>query len=239
LCKLRKLFTFVKFPKFFNHTPMEHKDVINQIAKMFMTYGIRNTSMDNIAQELGISKKTLYQWYPSKEILLDDIISQIISNISMKSHCDDLKHSSETAIDVILTVMKTIGEMGKSINPVFFWELKKIYPTQYMRLKEFRIKHIRTNIIDNLTRGIEEGIYRKNINIEIVASLYIRWIEFFPDMLQHNELKKYPIDVILKEIYQFHLFAIVNNKGRAILKQRLNTISDTASDASEMIDEDF
>ncbi len=195
-----------------------------QISQLFMRYGIRNTSMDDIAKELGVSKKTLYQWFASKEEMLDRVIDTIINSIPHK-HCDDtIEQQSENAIDVILNVMSRLGEIGKHINPIFFWELNKYYPVQAKRLNDFRVKHVREKIIQNLKRGIDEGIYRKNINIDVVSYMYVNIIEHFPELINNDYLKKYPMDVILREIYLFHLHAIVNEKGRQYLRTKINQI---------------
>ncbi len=201
----------------------KHSEILNQIAGLFMSYGIRNVSMDNISQQLGISKKTLYQWFSSKEVLIDKVIDRMISNVSDKPHCAEFEKSAETAIDVILGVMKILGELSKSLNPIFFWELNKYFPVQAKKLNDFRVNHIKNKIIENLKRGISEGIYRKNINIDIVAQLYVSWIENFPTIIHKPELTSYSTDKILEEIYCFHLHAIVNNKGREILKQRFDS----------------
>lgn len=195
-----------------------------QISQLFMKYGIRNTSMDDIAKELGVSKKTLYQWFNSKEEMLDRVIDTIINSIHDK-HCNEtIEQESDNAIDVILNVMSRLGEIGKHVNPIFFWELNKYYPVQAKRLNDFRVKHIREKIIQNLKRGIDEGIYRKNINIDVVSYMYVNIIEHFPELINNDYLKKYPMDVILREIYLFHLHAIVNEKGRQYLRTKINQI---------------
>ncbi len=114
--------------------------------------------------------------------------------------------------------------MGKQINPIFFWELNKYYPVQAKKLNDFRVKHIHEKIVENLNRGINEGIYRKNINIDVVSYMYVNLIEHFHELINNEKLQKYPLDEILKEIYMFHLHAIVNEKGRNYLNSKINTL---------------
>ncbi|MCX7863329.1 MAG: TetR/AcrR family transcriptional regulator [Bacteroidales bacterium] len=197
---------------------------LQAVSQLFMKYGIRNTSMDDVARELGVSKKTLYQWFQSKDELLDKIIDAIIYSIHDKDCDEQLNRDSENAIDVILNVITRLAELGKHVNPIFFWELKKYYPVQAKKLNDFRVKHIREKIIQNLQRGITEGVYRKNINIEIVSFMYVNIIEHFPDLINSEQLKKYSVDTVLREIYLFHLHAIVNEKGRQYLRTKINQI---------------
>lgn len=197
---------------------------IQVISSMLMRFGIRNTSMDDIAKELGISKKTLYLWFPSKEVMVEKIIDMMTSSIQNYPDCsDDIEKNSENAIDVILSVMTKIVEIASKINPIFFWELDKYYPVQAKKLNDFRIKHVREKIIANLERGIQEGIYRKNINIEIVTQLYISGLKHFHETINDEILKKFPLEVIFKEMYFFYLHAIVNEKGREYLRKKIKT----------------
>jgi predicted DNA-binding protein YlxM (UPF0122 family) len=198
------------------------KEHITNISNLLMKYGIRNISMDNIAQELGISKKTLYTWFPSKEQMLDAVIDHFISTFDEKNCHSSIAKDSENAIDFILLLISKIGEVSKQINPIFFWELNKYYPVQAKKLNDFRIKHIRQKIIQNLERGINEGLYRDNINIEIVSQMYVILIKHFHEIIYQDELQKFPIEKILKEIYLFHIHAIVNDKGREYLRKKLN-----------------
>jgi|YNPMSStandDraft_2_1061718.scaffolds.fasta_scaffold04636_2 AcrR family transcriptional regulator len=197
---------------------------LEKISQMLMRFGIRNTSMDDIAKELGVSKKTLYNWFPSKEIMIEKVIDMMTSYIQNNPHCGEyLEKDSENAIDVILNVMTKIGEITSKINPIFFWELNKYYPVQAKKLNEFRVNKIREKYINNLERGIKEDVYRKNINIEIVTQLFLIGIKHFDETINDEKLKKYPIDVILKEIYLFNLHAIVNEKGREYLRKKIKS----------------
>lgn len=199
-------------------------ETLKVISQLLMKYGLRNISMDDIARELGISKKTLYQWFSSKEDMIDAVIDYITTNIT-QNHCEDKENvTDENAIDTILRVMNNIGKIGKQINPIFFWELNKYYPVQAKKLNDFRVKHIHEKIVENLNRGINEGIYRNNINIDVVSYMYVNLIEHFHELINNEKLQKYPIDVILKEIYMFHLHAIVNAKGREYLIKKINSL---------------
>jgi hypothetical protein len=156
--------------------------------------------------------------------MIDAVIDYITTNIT-QNHCEDKENvTDENAIDTILRVMNNISKIGKQINPIFFWELNKYYPVQAKKLNDFRVKHIHEKIVENLNRGINEGIYRNNINIDVVSYMYVNLIEHFHELINNEKLQKYPIDVILKEIYMFHLHAIVNAKGREYLIKKINSL---------------
>ncbi len=198
---------------------------LEKISQMLIRYGIRNISMEDIAKELGISKKTIYKWFPSKEIMIEKVIDSMISQVQSYKNCDeDVENNSENAIDVIFNVMAKIGEMISKINPIFFWELNKYYPVQAKKLNDFRKNHIREKYYTNLKRGIDEGIYRGNINIEIVSQILITGIMNFDETINEETLNNYSIKDILKEKYLFYLHAIVNDKGREYLQNKIKML---------------
>jgi len=120
-------------------------EYITKIAQMFTKYGIRNITMDYIAREIGISKKTLYTWSDSKDDLLSEIIDYILKGAN-DNECDDniTKNHKEfgNAIDSILYVMDNLANITQNINPIFMLELNKYYPHLAIKLDDFRYKHI-------------------------------------------------------------------------------------------------
>ena len=120
-------------------------EYIPKIAQMFTKYGIRNITMDYIAREIGISKKTLYTWSDSKDDLLSEIIDYILKGAN-DNECDDniTKNHKEfgNAIDSILYVMDNLANITQNINPIFMLELNKYYPHLAIKLDDFRYKHI-------------------------------------------------------------------------------------------------
>ena len=200
------------------------RDQLRLIGTLFRQYGIRSVTMDDISKSLGISKKTLYEAFPSKEELLNYIIEEWIK-IMQDSTCEEkaLKQSAN-AIDEIVTILKHLSTSMHNINPIFFWDLEKYYPEQAKKINEFREKYISEKIRKNLEKGIAEKLYRSDINIDIVVMIYKQLVRSFPQLLQEDNLKdKFGVIIIMKEIYYYHLNAIVNEEGRKYLNEILKT----------------
>lgn len=202
--------------------PVEY---IPRIAQMFTRYGIRNITMDHIAREIGISKKTLYTWAESKEDLLVEIIDFILESAN-DNECEDsisINHKRfENAIEAILYVMDNLAHITQNINPIFMLELNKYYPHLAIKLDDFRYKHIRKKIMQNIVRGKEEGLYRSDINEEIISYFYLGWVtQFSNENMQTVFENKYSNQQILRELYLFHLNALLSDKGREYLNNKI------------------
>lgn len=200
-------------------------EYIPRIAQMFTRYGIRNITMDHIAREIGISKKTLYTWAESKEDLLVEIIDFILESAN-DNECEDsisINHKRfENAIEAILYVMDNLAHITQNINPIFMLELNKYYPHLAIKLDDFRYKHIRKKIMQNIVRGKEEGLYRSDINEEIISYFYLGWVtQFSNENMQTVFENKYSNQQILRELYLFHLNALLSDKGREYLNNKI------------------
>jgi AcrR family transcriptional regulator len=200
-------------------------EYIPKIAQMFTKYGIRNITMDYIAREIGVSKKTLYTWAQNKEELLSYIIDYLLK-VANDNECDNnfkkKPQDFHTAIDAILYVMDNLAHITQNINPIFMLELNKFYPQLAIKLDDFRYKHIRKNIMQNIVRGKQEGLYRSDINEEIISYFYLGWItQFSNENMQTVFENKYSNQEILRELYLFHLNALLSDKGREYLKKRI------------------
>jgi len=199
---------------------------IHEIGQLFRQYGIRNVTMDDVARTLGISKKTLYEAFSSKEELLDYLIDQWLK-MMQSSACDELSVKPVgNAIDEIVTILKHIATSIHDINPIFIWELEKYYPVQAKKMSDFREKYIGEKIRKNLEKGMRENLYRKDINIDVVVMIYKHLLRSFFQLIQEDNLKdKIGTLRIIKEIYYYHLNAIVNENGRKYLIEILKNSS--------------
>ena len=147
---------------------MEAQDRILQKAhSLFMTYGIRSVSMDEIAAHLGISKKTIYQFYADKDALVDAVLEIEMNN--MQCDCATHKDACENAVHEIFLAMDTVEEMFSSFNPAILYDLEKYHPKGYKKFMDHHNTYLYSIIKNNLERGMAEGNYREGINIDIIA----------------------------------------------------------------------
>jgi len=192
------------------------EQILKGAEDLFFHYGIKNVTMDDIAKHLSMSKRTIYENYPTK----DDIVGTLLTNHLDQNMdlCKTRGHESKNAIEEIVFMMQHVRDMFSRMSPRILFELKKFHPKAWDQFQEFKLKFLMKTISDNINRGIEEGIYRKNLNVEVLARLRIEQVELawnpeiFPS--PHFDLK----DVQLSMLDHF-LYGITNIKGHRMVEK--------------------
>jgi AcrR family transcriptional regulator len=153
----------------------ELKNLLAKVRCLYMKYGIKSVTMDDVARELGISKKTLYQYVTDKNDLVKKVVEMELSeraeDFSLMS-CPGLN-----AIEEIFEVHKLVRQMLKDYNPSTEYDLRKYYPDLFTQVIKVRRERIYNNILANLTKGKTEGLYRKELDNEIIAKLQLSRVE--------------------------------------------------------------
>ncbi len=150
---------------------MEIRDrIIEEATSQFFKYGIRNITMDEMAASVGISKRTLYETFKDKT----ELVSTCLAALEQKH--DKINYQiisgSANVIEAMFVLMKQGIKMMNSVNPVFFFDLKKYYPEIWQSLHKEHKKKSCQMTYTMLRKGLNEGLYRKGINIEIIAKLF-------------------------------------------------------------------
>ncbi|MFN0200596.1 MAG: TetR/AcrR family transcriptional regulator [Bacteroidia bacterium] len=194
--------------------------IVMTTTKMVKKYGIRNVSMDDVAKEVGISKRTLYQFFADKAALLLATVEthQKEEETTIKT----LMNTSSNALEAYLKVIQYVSGLLKEVSPLLLFELRKYYPQiwQEMRKSEDAIQI--PAIMENLNRGIEEGIFRKDIHVEIVARLRMGMME----ISVNEELypaEKFDFKTLQMEFSLFFLYGLLTEKGHLLLKDLTST----------------
>ena len=155
---------------------MDISQKILEIAdSLFHKYGIRSISMDEIARELSISKKTIYQYFKDK----DDIVYQVtVRNIKLdKEEFEEVFQSSKDAIDELLKISQCIRVKLKEINPSLLFDINKYHPRSWELWIEYKNHFMKNHIFRSIERGMKEGFFRKDLNAEVLAKLRIEQVE--------------------------------------------------------------
>ena len=155
----------------------KYTSIIEGAYKIFTEHGMRNVSMDDVSRMLGISKKTLYQYVENKVDLVKKIGIYIRETI--KNRMEELEKMDLNAIDVLLEMSKIAGTRHLRINPVIAFELRKFYPQAYEEYISGKRELIIENVKKNIDQGIKEGLYRQDLNKDIIAHLDFKKIEDF------------------------------------------------------------
>ncbi len=189
----------------------DHKDRIRKQAHdLFMQYGLKSISMDDISSKMGISKKTLYQFFSDKETLVIAVVSEILR--SNRENCDESRVKSKDAVHEIFLAMELMSELFHHMNPSILFDLHKYYPQGFDIFKSYKNSYLYEIIRNNIQRGIKEELYREDINIDITTRFRLESIvlPFHPDF--HQTVKQ-PLAKIAEELSKHFLFGIVSQKG--------------------------
>ncbi|SHF04958.1 transcriptional regulator, TetR family [Mariniphaga anaerophila] len=147
-----------------------HDRIVDEATRQFMQFGIRNVTMDAIAAALGMSKRTVYEAFKDKTSLVHTCIRSLRHKHREKSKevCD----SSRNVVETIFSFLDEGIKAMNSVNPVFFRDLEKFYPETWNSLRTKNEKEAFLFTKELLQQGIDEGFFRPEINIPIVAKLF-------------------------------------------------------------------
>ncbi|HNS12638.1 MAG TPA: TetR/AcrR family transcriptional regulator, partial [Bacteroidia bacterium] len=137
--------------------------ILNTARELFFRNGIKSITMDDIAAAQGISKKTIYQYYKDKNELVD-----ALTRDQTKCHHQDMcmiRSESENAIHELLDSMKYMRQIFSQINPSMFYDMKKYHPSAWKIFRSFKEEELAGFIEENLSKGMKQGLYRKNLKI--------------------------------------------------------------------------
>jgi len=188
--------------------------VLQGAAGLFLRYGIKSVTMDDIARELGISKKTLYQHVENKA----DLIEQ-----TMRAHVDEeklmisqIRETADDAIHEIVILARHITQVLREMPAGLVYDLQKYYRKCWEIMNNYNQTHIYGVIRDNIERGITQGVYRKDVNPDIIAKLYAGKTSIITDE-DVFPLRDYKKDTLFKQYINYHLHGIASAKGLKLL----------------------
>jgi TetR/AcrR family transcriptional regulator, cholesterol catabolism regulator len=192
--------------------------IVNDIADrirdkahaLFMQYGLRSVSMDDIASALGISKKTIYLSFADKDALVDGVMAAVFEHDIIC--CERDRKASENAIHEIFLAIDFIVEMFKTMNPSLLFDLQKYHPTSFMRFIKHKDDFLFNIIKNNIKRGIAEELFRPDIQVDVLARFRVEsmMMPFNPEF--QKKLNK-NLAVIEEELTIHFLYGMVSPKG--------------------------
>ena len=205
---------------------MDHKERIQAKAdELFMQYGIRSISMDDIAAGLAMSKKTLYQFFADKDELVDAVVDKELKK--GQQDCLACRQHSVDAVDEIFITMENIAEQFRNMNPMVLYDLEKFHTSSFRKFLKHKNEFLLEVISKNIERGIREELFRPEINVDILSkfrleSMMIAFnIAVFPP-------RKYNLVEVTQEIIEHFLYGVATLKGhKLILKYKQARQDDT------------
>lgn len=194
--------------------------IIQKATELFLNLGFKSVTMDDLANEMGISKKTIYSHFQNKTELVEESISNLFCVIS--EGINEIIAQQKNPIEELYEIKKFVMLHLKDEKSSPQYQLQKYYPKLSRTLKQRQYEVMLGCVKDNVNRGMEMGIYRDNLNVEFISRIYFSGVSCIKD----NEL--FPVQIFsmpqLMDYYlEYHLRGIVTPKGRKILNSIINS----------------
>jgi hypothetical protein len=199
----------------------ELKAILVKVRELYMKYGIKSITMDDVARELGISKKTLYQFVDDK----DDLVGKFIDNEILLRQEEICKcfGIGLNAIDELFEISIFMNRLIRDQNPVTDYDLKKYYPVHYQKTIKARREGIYSYILLNLKKGIREGLYRKDMNNDVIAKLYL-WRSEDTGITSLFSSEEFTSVKLFVELLNYHIRGIATEKGIIVLEKKIKEL---------------
>lgn len=189
--------------------------VIHKAKELFFSYGLKSVSMDDLAKMAGVSKKTIYQSVSDKAELVGKVVDELI-----RCHKEQLANAAvaDNAIEEVHQQLTTTFVTLASVSTNFFYELEKFFPVAWQRVLDHKATSVLPAILKNLKRGVEEEVYREDIDSFFVAHVRLQQIATALNPGQFYG-KKVDAQQLMKDLTIFYLHGIVTTKGKKLINK--------------------
>ena len=191
--------------------------IINKAKEMFLRLGFKSITMDDIACEMCISKKTIYKYFSNKDILIEESVQMVHKEIH--ETIDKIVGQNFNAIEENFEIRRMFKEMFKSAESSPIYQLKKHYPEIYEKVLSMQVSVCEECFRDNIIKGINEGLYRKDLDIENYVKFYYTLIF---SINENTMLEKDAQELEVKAL-EYHIRAMATLAGIVELEKQLET----------------
>ena len=193
--------------------------ILQKATELFLSHGFKSVTMDDIAEGMGISKKTVYTHFSTKTQLVEGVTHHLFEIISrgIDAIRDQHKNPIEEMYEIKKFVMSNLK--GEKASPIF--QLQKYYPEIFQTVRQKQLEKMRECTVENLQKGIEKGVYRSNLNLGFVSRIYFLGMNGIKDenIFPRSEFSSKEIH---EEFLNYHLRGIVTPKGLEKLMEIIN-----------------
>lgn len=196
--------------------PYMRDKILIGATDLFLNYGFKSVTMDDIASALGVSKKTIYQHFDNKTKLIEATTLNLFEIISCG--IDHICSLEKNPIEEIYSIKQFIMEHLKDEKSSPQYQLQKYYPSIYKTIKAKQFEVMQSCVTNNLKRGVKQGLYRESINVEFISRIYfnsmlaIKDKDLFP-------LKKFSMNTLMSHFLEYHLRGICTPNGLETLNK--------------------
>jgi len=186
------------------------EDILHKAGDLFLEFGFKSVTMDDLAKALGVSKKTIYGYFKNKSDLVEQVAYFIRDRIHAEIDLVQLKTLDpiEEMIEIKKVVMKRLK--NEKTSPQF--QFQKYYPKIYAKMRESQVCKMEDCISKNIERGVREDYYRQDIHKVFTCRIYIAGMLNLKDEELFKDSHLSPKE-LYEEFLKYHLRSIVDNKG--------------------------
>jgi AcrR family transcriptional regulator len=187
--------------------------ILTVSIELFSQYGFKTITMDDIARRAGISKKTLYQHFANKQEIVNE--SVVWYKNQMTSNCSGMLEDAENAIEAMVRILAFFDNVHRRLNPMAMLEMQRFFPDAYNTFRALLVERDVLMMRDNILQGKKEGLYREEINADLLARFRI---ESSLLILQPNLLvsDRNSLMSVALEIGEHFLYGIMTPKGEKL-----------------------
>lgn len=172
--------------------------------------------MDDLSRKLGISKKTIYQHFSDKDALVKSVVERVLTT-NTKLHTEE-RRKSINAIHEEFLIIELMGTLFKTMNPSILFDMQKYYPDAFLYFLQHKNNIIKGMIRENLQRGLEEGLYREEINLDILTRYRVESV-VMPFNTEFQQGLKKELTELCREISIHFLYGIATTKGQKLIEK--------------------
>lgn len=197
------------------------QNIIKTAGDLYKKFGLKSVTMDDVARECMISKKTLYKYVNDKIDLLKQAFK--FEFIKQSSLFNGIFDKGLNAVEEVFEIHKHLIKMLKTHNPIIEHDMMKYYPVIHREMKEKSAEQVYTMMLKNLQKGIDEGLYYDDIDIELIAK---QRVIFQVQKIENSivSFKEFTNPNALKQMFIYHMRAVCSPKGIKILNQKIEEL---------------
>lgn len=184
--------------------------IIHKASDLFLTLGFKSVTMDDIANELGISKKTIYVHFPNKTKLVEATTLHVFETVSCG--IDHICGLEKNPIEEVFEIKRFVMDHLKNEKSSPQYQLQKYYPKIFSTLKAKQFEVMQGCVMENLNRGIKLGLYRETIDIQFISRIYFNSMMILKDQ-ELFPLKNFSMNALMENYLEYHLRGICTQKG--------------------------
>lgn len=198
------------------------KSIVITSTELFLTLGFKSVTMDDIAEEMKISKKTIYTFFGNKEALVQSVVFSMYSYIT--TNLTQIREEAKNPISELYEVKMFIMHQLKGEKTSPQHQLRKYYPNIHKELQKKQFDFMTKSVKKSLTKGVEMKLFRSSIDIDFISRMYfngmvgIKNVDMFP-------IEKYSPEQLMENYLDYHLRAIVTKDGMKLLSSYIKTKS--------------